>query len=225
MNLRLIHRGTFTRHLYVGLLIVLVCSCVVVEACWHEKEVTKPELGPLESPFNEIIPSAEALLLEPFSHNEETIYHPDGLITYSRVYENESASYTPLSGAEKSKSPAMVLSLVIRAYQNEEKAQKYIREESKRKWYDKSLSESYARLLELPSEDVVGHMIFWKEPGDDDVQGEEEILFRVGRYVGNYAVHIDNPPELEDGFFMPPDLHDLLEFALMKTDITKLRLL
>lgn len=207
----------------MGLLIALVSSCVVVEACWPKKEIAQPKLGSLESPFDEIIPPAEDLFFEPYSRNEETIYHPGGLITYSRIYGNESASYNPLSGAEKPESPAVILALAIRAYQDEEQAKKCIREESKRKWYDKSLSESYARLLRLPSVDVAGHVIFWKEPSEEEVQGEEKILFRVGRYVGDYAVHTDNPPELKDGFFMPPDLHDLLEFAVMKTDIPKLR--
>ena len=209
--------------IYAGLLIALVSSFVVFQACWHKQEVVQPQLGPLESPFNEIIPSAEVLSFEPYSRSEETIYHPDGLITYSRIYGNESASYNPLSGAEKPESPAVVLSLTIRAYQDEEQARKYIRKESKKKWYDKSLSESYARLLGLPSVDVAGHVTFWKEPADEEVQGEEEILFRVGRYVGDYAVHIDSPPELKDGFFMPPDLHNLLEFAVIKTNISKLR--
>jgi len=35
---------------------------------------------------------------------------------------------------------------------------------------------------------------------------------------------MDNPPEFEDGYFMPPKLLDLLEFAVNKT-IPKLRFL
>jgi hypothetical protein len=119
----------------VGLLIVLVGSCVVVEACWPKEEIAQPKLGPLESPFDEIIPSAEDLFSEPYSRSEETIYHPDGLITYSRIYGNESASYDTLSEAEKPESPAVILALAIRAYQDEEQAKKYIREESKKKRY------------------------------------------------------------------------------------------
>ncbi len=117
----------------------------------------------------------------------------------------------------------MVLSLVIREYQDEEQSQKDIQEERKRKQYDKNLSEFYAKLTGLPSADVASHVIFWKETSYEQIQGEEEILFRVGRYVGDYSVHIDDPPELEDGFFIPPNLHDLLELALIKTDINKLR--
>jgi hypothetical protein len=101
--------------IYAGLLVALLSLCVVVGACWHEEEAVQPKLGPLESPFNEIIPSAEALLFEPFSRNEETIYHPDGVTTYSRIYGNESVSYSPLSGVEKPESPAMILSLALRA--------------------------------------------------------------------------------------------------------------
>ena len=51
----------------------------------------------------------------------------------------------------------------------------------------------------------------------------ETISFRVGRYVGDYAVWVDDPPEIDDGFFMPLDVHDLLEIYVINTDISKLR--
>ena len=71
-------------------------------------------------------------------------------------------------------------------------------------------------------EDIAGHVIFWKEPTVKEVQGEEKISFRVGRYVVDYSVHMDDPPELKDGYFMPPDLSDVLRNAV-KTTIPKLR--
>ena len=82
-------------------------------------------------------------------------------------------------------------------------------------------SEHLARRLGLPREDVARNVAFWKEP--DVTVGRETIVFRVGKYIGDYAVHMDNPPELEDGFFLPPDLSDLLAIYASGTDISRLR--
>ncbi len=210
--------------LLVALFILLVSSCVIVGGCEYNTEVAEPKFGPLESPFNEIIPSAEDIVFIPYySSNENTLYSPDGLITYLRIYGNESASYIPLSGDKKPESPAVVLSMCIYEYQDDEQATKRIQEEKTRKWYDKSDSEFYTKYLGFPPDDIVGSVHFWKEPGDKEVQGEEVIIFRVGRYVGDYKIHMNDPPKLDDGYFMPPYMHDYLEFAVMKTNIPKIR--
>jgi len=202
----------------------LVSAIVLASGCSNNNiETNESKSGPLEPPFSEIIPSAGNLTLVPYSIVEETIYHPDGLVTYIRLYGNEAASYTNLSDTDKPDSSAIVVNLAIHQYQDEEQAKKRIQEEIKKEVYNKSLSESYARLLVLPLEDVAGSVIFWKEPAVKEVQGKEEVCFRVGQYVGDYSVWVDGPPKLGDGYFIPPDWHDLLEFAAMMTDIPKLR--
>ena len=98
--------------IYTGLLLASVSSCVFVGGCEQEKEIVQPKRGPLQPPFSEVIPSAEDIFFEPYSHTEETICHPDGTITYLRIYGNESASWHSLSGDEKPESPAVVLDLL-----------------------------------------------------------------------------------------------------------------
>jgi hypothetical protein len=208
--------------LIAGAVLLLVSSCLIDGGCWHNKEVEEPELGPLESPFSEIIPSAEDLFISPYYSSEETIYYSDGLIGYSRMFGNESASYSSLSDVPKPESPPVILSMLVYEYQDEGQAMKRIQEEKTRKWYDESDTEFYAKLFELPPEDITGHVVFWEEPTIEEIQGEEVIFFRIGQYVGNYQVHVHDPPELSDGYFMPPELHDLLESAVSKT-ISKLR--
>jgi hypothetical protein len=210
-----------------GLVLLLVSSCVVAGGCGYKTEVEEPELGPLESPFSAIIPSAEDLFIDlffsPYHCYEETIYYPDGSIGYSRTFANEASSYTPLSDASKPESSSVLLSMLIYEYQNEEEATKRINEEKDSSLYKKSGdTEYYANLFGFSPEEIAGYVSFWKEPAVEEVQGEEVIFFRVGRYVGNYRITMDDPPELEDGYFMPPELHDLLEFAVNKT-IPKLR--
>jgi len=211
---------TKLRPILIVLNLLLVSLIILVTGCSKNTiETNQPKYGPLEPPFSEIIPSAGNLTLLPYSVTEETIYHPDGLLTYIRLYGNEAASYTNLAGSDKPNYPAIVVSLAIRQYQDEEQAKKRIQEEIKRESYDKSLSESYAKLLALPLEDVACSVIFWKDPAVEEVQGEEEVCFRVGQYLGDYSVLMVPPPKLEDGYFMPPDWHDVLEFAAMMTDI------
>ncbi len=215
--------------LIIGLLLVflLASSVVLTSGCGQKTEVESPEVGPLESPFSEIIPTAEDLFIDLFnlsySRSEETIYYPDGSIGYFRMFGNEAAGYTTLSGEPKPESPSVLLSMGIYEYQNEEQAKKRILEEKERRWYDESESEFYAKQFGLPLEDIAGRVIFWKEPYEEEVQGEERILFRVGRYVGDYILWGEAPPELEDGYFMPPTLSDLLWETAVQITIPRLR--
>ncbi len=213
--------------LLIGLVLLLAGSVVLTSGCGQKTEIESPEVGPLESPFSEIIPTAEDLFVDLFSlsyhHSEETIYYPDGLIGYHRTFGNEAAGYTPLSGEPKPESSSVLLSMGIYEYQNEEQVKKRILEEKKRRWYDESESEFYAKQFGLHLEDVVGRVIFWEEPVVEGVQGREEIYFRVGRYVGYYALWVDNPPELGDGYFMPPTLSDLLWETAVQITIPRLR--
>ena len=212
--------------LLVGLVLLLVSSCLIAGGCGHKTEVEEPKSGPLESPFSEIIPSAEdlflSLFISPYRGDEYTLYYPDGRRLYSRGFGNESAWYSSLSDAPKPEAPSVMLSMGIYEYQDEEQATKRIQEEKTRRWYDESDTEFYAKLFGFPLEDIAGSVHFWKEPAVEEIQGKEEIFFRVGQYVGDYHIWVHDPPKLEDGYFMPPELHDLLESAVRKT-IPKLR--
>lgn len=143
------------------------------------------------------------------------------------MFGNEAASYTPLSGEPKPGSPSALLSMGIYEYQNEEQAKKRILEEKqvhrRSRFYDESESEFYAKLFNLPLEDIAGRVIFWEEPYEEEVQGREEIYFRVGRYVGHYTLVVSDPPKLEDGYFMPPTLSDLLWDTAVQITIPRLR--
>jgi len=111
----------------------------------------------------------------------------------------------------------------VYVYQNEGQAIERIHKEKGTSLYKKvGDTEYYAQILGFPPEDIAGYVSFWKEPAIQEVQGEEVIFFRVGQYVGWYSVHMDAPPKLEDGYFMPPELHDLLESAVKQT-VPKLR--
>ena len=222
-------RGKIGRHpiLLLGLVFLLASLVMLTSGCGQKTEVESPEVGPLESPFSEIIPTAEDLFIDLFnlsySYSERTIYYPDGSVGYSRMFGNEAARYTPLSGEPKPEIPSVLLSMLIVEYQNEEQAKKRILEEKERRWYDESESEFYAKLYNLPLEDIVGRVNFWREPAVEEVQGREGIYFRVGRYVGYYALWVDDPPKLEDGYFMPPTLSDLLWETAVQITIPRLR--
>jgi len=112
--------------------------------------------------------------------------------------------------------------MFIYTYQDEELAKKRIQEEKRGKLYNDSDTEYYAKLFSFSPEDIAGYVTFWKEPAVEQVQGEEKVSFRVGQYVGCYSVHLDDPPELSDGYFIPIELHSLLEVAV-KTTIPRLR--
>jgi hypothetical protein len=133
------------------------------------------------------------------------------------MFANESAS--KLNDTE---TPSLVFSMLIYDYHSDEQAKNHIQEEKEKKSYDDSNTEFYAKLVKFPPEDIAGYSIFWKEPAVTKIQGEEVIFFRVGKYVGNYKVWIEDPPQLKDGYFIPPDLHDSLIFAVQST-IPKLR--
>jgi len=47
----------------IGLVVLLTSSCVLTEGCYRKTQTEEPKFGPLESPFSEIIPSAEDLSL------------------------------------------------------------------------------------------------------------------------------------------------------------------
>lgn len=108
-------------------------------------------------------------------------------------------------------------------YPTETQAIEYVREEKQKSAAEDAISDSYARRLGLPPEDVSLSFAFWEEPPTQEVQGEETILFRVGKYVGDYTVEVHHPPKIADGFFIPLELHELLVTYLMETDIAKLR--
>ena len=200
--------------LVIGLALLLVGLGMITEGCGHRREIEEPKLGPLEAPFSEIIPDCEDLYCQLYGFKtkayEDTIYRPDGVIIHSRTFESSDVD------------PDALLAMTIYDYPDEEAAKKYIHERKEVKWYDETDTEYYAMRFNFPPEDIAGYTIFWKEPIDEEYQGEEVIMFRVGHYVGHYEVWLNAPPKLEDGYFLPPELHDLLEMAVKKT-IPKLR--
>ena len=201
--------------------LALVGLSVIAGGCESEPEVEAPEIGPLEPPFSEIIP--EDLGLFSYSGHEKTYYYSNGEVEYTRTWGNRAAFSSQFSADEKPESPVVAFSLSIHAYLDEEQANSHIQKEKQKNSAEGTMTESYARPLGLPSEDVAWSVTFWKDPYVQEVQGKETILFRVGRYVGDYTVWVDDPPEIEDGFFMPLDVHDLLRVYVMNTDISKLR--
>jgi hypothetical protein len=196
----------------------LTSSCLIAAACGHKAEVEEPEIGPLESPFSEIIPSAEELLLLGTIVTEGTTYYPDGSIAYGRTFANEAANRVDKVEGQV----PLLFNMLIYDYRDEEQARQHIQKESEKPLFDEYWTARYAELFGLPMEDIAVHIVFFNEPAVEWVQGEETIFFRVGRYVGAYSVHVDDPPELADGFFMPPELIDRLEVAVNET-IPKLR--
>lgn len=204
--------------LIAGAVLLLVSSCLIGGGCGHKTEVEEPKLGPLESPFSEIIPSAKELMLLGTVVNEETIYYPDGSIGYHRMFANEAANRIDKVEGQV----PLIFSMLICDYLDEEQARQRIQKESKKPQYDEYSTVRDAELFGLSLEDIAVHIVFFKEPAVEGVQGEETIFFRVGRYVGAYEVHVGDPPELADGFFMPPQMTDRLELAVSKT-IPKLR--
>jgi hypothetical protein len=209
-----------------GLVVLLASFCVLAGGCGRKTQTEEPKFGPLYSPFSEIIPSAEdlslSLFISPYRYAEDTMYRPDGVVIYSRTFGNESAWWSSLSDTPKPENPPVLLSMFIYKYQDEERAKNRIQEEKNGKLYDESDTEYYAKLFSFPLEDIAGHVIFWNEPAVKEVRGEEEVYFRIGQYVGCYSIHVDDPPELSDGYFIPIELHSLLEVAV-KTTITRLR--
>lgn len=201
--------------LLLGLL--LVSSCVIAGGYGNKTE-EETKLGPLEPPFTEIIPSAKELLFTGAVVTEKTIYYTDGSIAYSRTFANEAASQVDKTEGQVS----LLFNMLIYDYSFEEEAGKRIQKERKKPLFDEYWTTHYAELFGLPIEDVVVHVVFFKEPDVEWVQGEETIFFRIGRYVGAYEVHVGDPPELTDGFIMPPELANRLEAAVNKT-ISKLR--
>ncbi|MBA7616381.1 hypothetical protein ES703_23677 [subsurface metagenome] len=203
------------------ILITLLLFFTGCQSSKTEPQVTtpvgEPERRPLESPFDEIIPSAEDLFITPYHSSEETIYYPDGSVGHLRMFANESASTL-----DNKETPAAIFSMLIYDYLSDEQAMKRIQKEKDRRSYDDSDTGFYAKLVNFAPENIAGYVIFWKEPAVTEVQGEEVIFFRVGNYVGNYKVWLEDPPELKDGYFMPPDLHDSLIYAVQLT-ISRLR--
>ncbi len=174
----------------------------------------EPERRPLESPFDKIIPSAEDLFITPYRSSQETIYYPDSSVGHIRTFANESACYSSLSDADKPESPSLVFSMIVYEYQDIEQASKRILKEKERKQYNDNDNELYATRVGLAPDNVAGYIIFWKEPSVEEIQGRETIFIRINDYVVNCEVWIDDPPELDDGYIIPPDLHDRLIFAV-----------
>ncbi len=204
-------------------LYVLVISLLLITGCQSGKTepqvntVSELERRPLEAPFNEIIPSAEDLFITPYRTSEETISYPDGSVGHIRMFANESACYSSLSDEEKPESPSLVFNMIVYEYQDIEQANRRILEVKERKQYNDNDNELYATRVGLAPDDVAGYVIFWKEPSVEEIQGRETIFFKIDNYVVNCEVWIDDPPELEDGYFIPPDLHDKLIFAVQIT--------
>lgn len=213
------------------LLVILLTSLVLLAApvmlaggCGHKTEVEPLQVGSLELPFTEILPTGENLCIDLFlgayRTSEGTTYLSDGSILHSRFIGNEDAFTVPHKNKELS---PVFLSMCIYVYQNGGQAIERIHKEKESRLYKKvGDTEYYAKVFGFPTEEIAGYVSFWKEPAVQEVQGQEVIFFRVGRYVGRYTVHMHDPPELEDGYFMPPELHDLLYSAIKKT-IPKLR--
>lgn len=155
------NRNIFYLFLLLGSALLLVSSCVITLGCEHKTEIEAPESGPLVTPFSEIIPSAEDIFFSTYRCHEETIYYPDGLVGYMRIFANESAC-----GVDKIEDlpPPVVVDLFIYDYQNEEKATERILKEKKWKWYNDEDNEYFAALIELPPEDVACSIHFWTDP-------------------------------------------------------------
>jgi len=211
--------------LLLGLVLLLASSVALTNGCSPKAdEVEWTEVTTLESPFREIIPTGEDLRcllyrLEPYRSDNETIYFSDGSITYYRFIGSQDCFRVRTD--ESKDYQALFLSMHIRDYQTEEQAIAHIQEEKEKSWYDESDTEYYAEVIGFPPEDIAGYEIFWTEPDIDEIQGKEEILFRVGRFVGEYSFQMNDPPELEDGYFIPLELHYLLQTAV-KTTIPRL---
>lgn len=181
-----------------------------------------PVSGPLESPFDEIIP--EDLGLFSYSGSEETTHHTSGIVSHSRSWGNRAAFASRFPEDEKPQGGSVVFMLVINAYQDEEQAQEYLQEQIRKRSSVLMDSAWIAWNLELLPGDVIWYMQFWREPGEDVVIGEERILFRVGKYVGNYLANVDDPPgDDEDGFYMDIDVSNLLHAYVANTDVARLR--
>jgi len=218
------HKPKLYLILLAGLVLLLASSVALAGGCSpNTDKVEWTETTTLEPPFNEIIPGGEDLCcllyhLEPYTSRNETIYFSDGSITYSRMFANEAAHQIP----GEAEGPSIMLSMLIYEYPNEEQAIERIHDERMSDLCNRSDIEYYAKRFQFPLEDIVGYGGTWKEPYRDEVQGEEVIFFRVGRYVGNYRLHMTDPPKIEDGYFLPLDLDYLLETAI-KTTIPRLR--
>jgi len=186
----------------------------------------------IEPPFSEIIPNSEDLLLNnPFYNldycyfkeiTEATIYYPDGSIGYYRMFANEAACNTSSFNEVEPEDEEVLLSMKISIYQDEEQAAEVLKEERLRSYYDKNTSEFYSTIYNLPLEDIVSHDHFWQEPYEEIVQGVADIFFKIGNYVGNCKIWINEPPKLDDGYFIPPSLSSCLENAAMIT-ISRIR--
>lgn len=202
----------------------MASSLVLAAGCARGVDAQAFETGPLEAALVEILPTAEDLYIDLLfgacGTEEETTYFSDGLTLHSRFIGNEDSFAVP---DESKVLKSVFLSMALYVYEDEARAIERIHEEKESRLYEKvGDTEYYAEMLGFPSEEVAGYDVFWEEPRVPRVQGEEVVFFRVGRYVGRYRVHVDDPPSLEDGHFIPPDLHELLKSAILQT-IPKLR--
>jgi len=210
--------------LLLGLVLLLASSIALTNGCSPKTdEVEWTERTDLEPPFSEIIPTAEDLRcllyqLEPYKSDNETIYFSDGSITYYRFIGSHDCFHGRTD--ESNDYEALFLAMSIHDYQTEEQALAHIQEE--KSWYTENDAQYYSMVIGLPLDDFAGYQMFWREPSSDEVEGREGILFRVGHFVGDYRVQMNDPPELEDGYFIPLELHYLLETAV-KTTIPRLR--
>jgi len=205
--------------LLLGLVFLLASSVVFTNGCSpNTDEVEWTEKTTLQPPFSEIIPTGEDLRcllyrLEPYRSDNETIYFSDGSITYSRFIGNEDCFHARTDESEDYQ--ALYLNMAIHDYQTEEQAIAHIQQE--KSWYTEDDAQYYSMVIGLPLDDFAGYQMFWTEPGSDEVKGREGILFRVGHFVGDYRVEMNDPPELKDGYFIPLDLHYLLQTAVRIT--------
>jgi hypothetical protein len=209
----------------LAVLTLITVTAAINASCEKESKVESTYSGPLEPPFNEILPTAKNLNIDLFlggyRTSEYAQYCSDGSKLHWRFIGNEDSFTVPDENIEVN---PVYLVMSIRVYPNEEQALEAIQEEKHSKRWNENRNEYYAKWIELPAEDIVGYTHFWKEPGDNPIQGREEMYFRIEQYVCRYSVELDNPPRLEDGCFIPPYLIDLLKFAVWETDINALNL-
>jgi hypothetical protein len=208
---------------FFKVLLIIIIFTAVNTCCENDKKVELTFSGPLDPPFDEILPNADKLYIDLFFGeyriSEGTHHYSDGSRLHERFIGNEDSFTVPDENIELAP-VSLVMSICV--YPNEGQASKAIQEEKRSKWWNENRNEYYAKWIELPAEDIVGYTHFWKEPGDNPIQGNEEVYFRVGQFVGHYSVSLDNPPFIMDGYIMPRNLSDLLEAAIRKTDIAAL---
>ena len=222
--------------LVVGLVLLLAASVVLTSGCEQKTEVESPAVGPLESPFGEIIPTREditnfynGLEVAPGHERPEidvavveeyTWSSSEGDVTYHhRVCVVE---------AEKLKTD-----MYIAIYPNETEANEYF--QNRVEGYKSVASAPCRDRFEFAPDDALGYTYEtdrWANhgPSEEDwlVDG---IIFRVGHYVAHYEFTLHDPPINIPGptslsasgiYYLPLHLYMMLNWPV-ETTIPKLR--